>query len=67
MPRLIAWVRNVCKPVFISDYHLLESGNSRFAEGDVSLHLVNINFSDRFLLGLSVHVDVHDVLGDSLV
>ena len=38
----------------------------RFTESHVSLHLVNVDFSDCFFLRLPIHVDVHDVLGNSL-
>lgn len=38
----------------------------RFAECDVTLHLVNVNLPNRFLCRLPVHVDVHDVLCDGL-
>ena len=40
--------------------------DSRLNVGDVPLHLVDIDLSDGFLSGRSVHVDVHDVLGDGL-
>lgn len=42
-------------------------GDSRFAKRHVSLHLVNINFAHGFLFRLSVHVNVHDMLGNRLV
>ena len=39
---------------------------SRFAESDVSLHLLNIDLSNSLVLILPIHMNVHDVLGDSL-
>ena len=41
--------------------------NSRFAVRDVSLHLFDIDFSNGTALCSSVHMDVHDVFGDSLI
>ena len=45
--------------------------NLRFAKGDESLHLVDVNFSDDFAILLStltwpVHMDIHDVLSNHL-
>ena len=45
----------------------LSKEDLRFAECNVSLHLLNINLSNSLVLILPVHVDVHDVLGDCLL
>jgi hypothetical protein len=40
--------------------------NEPLAIGDVALHLVDVDLADGFAPGRTVHVDVHDVLGDGL-
>jgi hypothetical protein len=41
--------------------------DSRFAERNVSLHLLDINLSNSLILILPVHMDVHDVFSDCLI
>lgn len=42
------------------------SVDSRLAVSNVALHLVNVDLAHRLILARAVHVDVHDVVGDSL-
>lgn len=41
--------------------------DERLAVRDVALHRLDVYLSDGRRVGRSVHVDVHDVLSDSLV
>jgi hypothetical protein len=40
--------------------------HSRLAVSHITLHLLNVNLADHLALVLSVHVNVHDVLGNRL-
>jgi hypothetical protein len=65
MLRLISVVRiGYSSAIFLSGY--LKS-NLRFAERNVSLHLLDINLSNSLILILPVHMDVHDVFSDCLI
>jgi len=39
----------------------------RFAVGNIAFHLLDINLSNRAVLGRSVHVNVHDVFRNGLI
>jgi len=53
--------------LWLSIYNTQQVGEYlRFTERDVSLHLFNINLSNSLVFILPVHVNIHDVFGDSL-
>jgi hypothetical protein len=54
-----------CRRVSIEAEKMEKRRNERFAVRDEALHLFNVDLTDRTCVGSAVHMNVHDVLGES--